>query len=95
MEAPSVEEASVTYADAVTIVGVAWSGTASDYKAFVERHGVTFINLDDTAGDIYYRFGIAVQPAWAFVSQDGTTEIQLGGLTADELESRVQQLTTQ
>ena len=95
MEAPSVEEASVTYAEAVTIVGVAWSGTLSDYQAFVERHGITFTTLDDTSGDVYSTFGIAGQPAWAFISQDGTAEIQLGGLTPDEFESRVQQLTTQ
>lgn len=84
----------MTYADAVTIVGVAWSGTPNDYKAFVERHGVSFTTLDDTAGEIYSRFGIAGQPAWAFISQDGTADIQLGGLTPENLDSRVQQLTT-
>lgn len=77
------------------MVGVAWSGTPNDYRAFVERHGVTFTTLDDTTGDIYSQFGVAGQPAWAFISQDGTAEIQLGGLTPEELESRVQRLTTQ
>jgi len=77
------------------IVGVAWSGTAGDYVDFVKRHGITFTTLDDTAGDVYSRFGVAGQPAWAFVSQDGTAEVQLGGLTPEDLDSRVQQLTTQ
>lgn len=95
MEAPSVEEASVTYADAVTIVGVAWSGTKGDYKAFVKRHGIAFTNLNDTAGEVFSRFGIAGQPAWAFVSQDGTAEIRMGALTPEDFESLVQQLTTQ
>jgi hypothetical protein len=85
----------VTFADAVTIVGVAWSGTPSDYRSFVDRHGVTFITLDDTAGDIYSQFGVAGQPAWAFVSQDGSADVQLGGLSPEDFNARVQQLTTE
>lgn len=85
----------MTFADAVTIVGVAWSGTPSDYRSFVDRHGVTFTTLDDTAGDIYSQFGVAGQPAWAFVSQDGSADVQLGGLSPEDFNARVQQLTTE
>lgn len=85
----------MTFGDAVTIVGVAWSGTPSDYRSFVERHGVTFTTLDDTAGDIYSQFGVAGQPAWAFVSQDGSADVQLGGLSPEDFNARVQQLTTE
>ncbi len=95
MEAPSVEEASVTYVDAATIVGVAWSGNPQDYGYFVERHELTFANLDDTSGDIFEHFGVAGQPAWAFISQDGTSDIVLGALSEEELEQQIQKLTTQ
>jgi hypothetical protein len=83
----------VTYADAVTIVGVAWSGSSRDYQDFVERHGITFTTLDDSDGEIFQEFGVPGQPAWAFISQDGQEEVLLGGLTEEQFERKVQELS--
>jgi hypothetical protein len=92
MEAPSVEEASIKYGETVTFVGVAWSGSESSYRDFVQRHRLTFANLDDSDGDIFRQFKITGQPAWAFVSEDGTAEVLLGGLSPQQLDDLVQEL---
>jgi peroxiredoxin len=94
MEAPSVEEASMKYRNSVTFVGVAWSGSEGSYRDFVQRHRLTFSNLDDSDGEMFRAFKISGQPAWAFVSQDGTAEVILGGLSASQLDDQVRELIT-
>jgi peroxiredoxin len=64
------------------VIGVAWTGSESDFQGFVDRHGLTFPQLSDDAGDVYDRFGIPYQPAFAAIGVDGSTEILLG--PADE-----------
>ncbi len=60
------------------MVGVAWTGSSSDYNDFATRYGLTFPSLDDTSGAVYERFGIPYQPAFAVVSPDGTVETLIG-----------------
>ncbi len=62
---------------------MAWTGSEGDFQSFVDRHGLTFPQLSDDAGDVYDRFGIPYQPAFAAIAADGTTEILLGA--ADEV----------
>jgi hypothetical protein len=53
---------------------------------FMQRHSLTFTNLDDTAGDIYRRYEVPFQPAWVFVKKDGSTTTKLGAISDAELE---------
>lgn len=64
------------------MIGVAWTGSEPDFEEFVERHGLTFPNLSDASGEIFLRFGIPYQPAFAMVTPDGDVETLLG--SADE-----------
>lgn len=89
MEAPSVEEASQKYGSQVKFVGVAWAGTIDSYEGFVAKHGLTFVNLNDSDGTVFSRFGVPGQPAWAFVEQDGTAQVELGTLSETELDDKV------
>lgn len=57
---------------------MAWTGSSSDYEAFIERHDLTFPNLDDSPGEIFGRFGIPGQPAFAIVKPDGSGEVLIG-----------------
>ena len=91
-EAPSVEEASQKYGSQVKFVGVAWAGTMASYQDFATKHGLTFVNVDDSGGDIYSKFGVPGQPAWAFVRQDGTATVELGALSGQELDDLVSDL---
>ena len=60
------------------MVGVAWTGSERDFEDFVDRHDLTFANLSDADGDIFFRFGIPYQPAFAIVAPDGSVETILG-----------------
>jgi hypothetical protein len=56
---------------------------------FVGRHGLTFPNLRDDSGNIFVRFGVFGQPAWAFVDADGNLETVFGALSEDDLTARL------
>jgi len=64
---------------------VAWNGSDSSYLEFIDRHSLTFDNLDDTAALIFGEYEIPSQPAWVFLNQDGILETRLGVVPQDEL----------
>jgi hypothetical protein len=71
---------------------VAWSGNESSFQAFVDRHGLTFPNLADDRGAVFARFGVPIQPAWVFVTADGTGERIIGALGDDALRAELDAL---
>lgn len=95
MEAASVEAVQKKLAGTVDVVGVAWAGTDDSYDDFVSRHGLTFPNLADTPGDVYRRYGVAGQPAWAFISRDGSVRVELGAFFEADLEKILDDLAAQ
>ena len=66
-------------------MGVAWNGTNDSYLQFIDRHSLTFDNLDDTAAVIFSEYEIPSQPAWVFLDQDGIIETRLGAMSKDVL----------
>jgi hypothetical protein len=70
-------------------VGVAWQGSSSDYQEFIQRHSLTFANIDDSSADVYGSLQITGQPAWAMVRADGETEVFRGVLSDDELAEQI------
>lgn len=56
-------------------------------EAFVDRHGLTFPNVNDEPGSVFGRFGVPGQPAWVFVAQDGTVTRRLGALDEAALDT--------
>ena len=75
------------------MIGVAWAGSDAAMQAFQDRHGLTFPSVRDDDGSLYARFGVPAQPAWVFVSADGTTDLVLGAMEEDELDARLQALS--
>lgn len=69
------------------MVGVAWSGSNDDYAKFIERHQLSFVNLDDSSGEIYRKFEIPYQPAWVFINSDGSVNTRRGALSQSDLET--------
>jgi peroxiredoxin len=61
---------------------------------FIERHGLTFPNLRDETGELFARFGVPGQPAWAFVAADGSVDQVLGALGDEALDERLAGLTS-
>ena len=83
-EAPSVEEASKRWAGKVQFVGVAWYGDDSSFTGFITKHGLTFPQVSDDAGDVFARFEVPAQPALVVISPSGEVQ-QLFGAVDDEL----------
>lgn len=86
-EAPSVEEAAQRWSESISIIGVAWSGDTETYSDFIEEGGLTFPNIDDTAGEIYNRFQVPYQPAAVLIRPDGSSELIRGAFDAARLEA--------
>ncbi|CAB4895578.1 unannotated protein [freshwater metagenome] len=75
------------WAGRVTVVGVAWSGDEASMQAFIDRHGITFQSMNDQTGALFAHFGVPAQPAWVFVSPDGTAKTYLGAMEPDVLDT--------
>jgi hypothetical protein len=58
-------------------------------EAFVKRHGLTFPSIADPDGEIFRRFGVPGQPAWAFVDAKGSVQRVNGELSRAELTGRL------
>lgn len=69
-------------------MGVAWAGDESSYRAFIERHGITFPTVDDTPGEVFATLNVSGQPSYAFVDGD-RVERTFGSLDDDGLRSRI------
>ena len=92
-EAPAIEATAKKFADDVTVLGVAWNGTTQAMSDFETRHGLTFTSVNDADGKIFEQFGIPVQPAWVFISQDGSMTTRLGAIDDRTLEAELQKLS--
>ena len=84
-EAPSVEEASRRWAGELDIIGVAWSGDELTYRDFIDEGGLTFPQIDDTAGEVYERFGIPYQPAAVLIDSSGSWTVTREPLDASSI----------
>ena len=64
--------------------GVAWYGDDDSFNGFIAKHGLTFPQVSDDAGDVFARFGVPSQPALVVVSPSGEVE-QLSGAVDEAL----------
>jgi thiol-disulfide isomerase/thioredoxin len=92
-EAPDVAATAAAFADEVKVVGVASRGDVGEMEDFVSDTDTgAFAHVADEAGDIWSSYGVAAQPAFAFINDDGTYTVHLGALGADGLQERFEQL---
>jgi thiol-disulfide isomerase/thioredoxin len=90
-EAPTMAEAAKS--SKVQFVGVAAQDQVQAMQGFVDEYGLSsFPHLADTEADIWKRFGVTYQPAYAFVSSNGDIEVETDILEKDELLVRVDAL---
>lgn len=64
----------------MNFVGVTWTGNDDSYQEFIDRHGLTFPQIQDDPGNVFQRFDVAFQPAMVIVKSDGTTETVAGAV---------------
>lgn len=77
----------------VDFVGVAARSDVAAMKRFIRTNGIgSFTQVADVNGSVWQRFGVTTQPAYAFISPNGTVETVRGTLSEKELTARVRQL---
>jgi thiol-disulfide isomerase/thioredoxin len=92
-EAPGVMAAAESFAGEVEVIGVAGRGEVDAMRGFVDDTGTEALtHLADQDGDLWTRFGVVAQPAFAFVGADGSVEVVTGGLGAEGLARRMEAL---
>jgi hypothetical protein len=74
---------------------VSWYGSDASMQDFEDRHGLSFPSLRDDDGSLFAHFGVINQPAWVFVSADGTVDLVPGAMDEDELSERLRALAAE
>ncbi|UGY94769.1 TlpA family protein disulfide reductase [Streptomyces gobiensis] len=93
-EAPTIARTAAKWGDRVTFVGVPGKARTAQMKQFVTNTGLGgIVHAVDTDGSLWFRFGVAAQPAVAFLNDSGKIEIVPGTIGATELGDRVERLT--
>lgn len=93
-EAPTIADIAATYTDEIVLIGVPGRGTEADIRRFVDDTGTGSItHIADLGGDIWSQFGVFAQPAFAFITPDGDTEVFVGSLGERALIERIEALT--
>ncbi len=76
----------------MTFLGIAALDSEAAMASFVDATGVgVFPNVNDENGDIWARYGISYQPAFVFVSADGSSET-FASLGESDLQGQIDRL---
>ncbi|WP_052410164.1 TlpA family protein disulfide reductase [Paenibacillus durus] len=97
-EAPELNKIAEKYKDTLDIYGI--NVTSYDYKAnadrFVKKYKLIFPVMFDLKGEAYAKYNGAVFPTNVLIDRSGViSEIILGGLTAEQLDVKLEKLMQQ
>lgn len=93
-ESVQMVEAEALYGDRVNFIGVGALGTSAQMRQFVDETGTdTFVNLDDSKGKIWNRFGVIIQPTLIFISSKGKLTTHVGPSESEFLMAKLKTLT--
>ena len=71
-------------------VGVAWYGDDASFQGFIDKHGLTFPQVSDDAGDVFARFDAPAQPAMAIIDAAGVVQVSLGAVDDATLDAALE-----
>lgn len=71
---------------------MAWTGDEASFQEFVDKHGLTFPQVNDGGGALFAKFGVPAQPAWAFVDEDGSVRTEIGAMDEQTLDATLEAL---
>jgi thiol-disulfide isomerase/thioredoxin len=93
-EAPTLAKVADQLDGNVDVVGVAALGSVDEMKTFVSDTGIeNFSQLADPDAQVWGVFGVASQPAFAFISADGSIEVVQGSIDKDAILERAATLS--
>ena len=61
---------------------------------FVNENGLSFTNINDGPCEIFSSFNVPYQPAWVFITKDGTVTTRIGVISDEELDQELTNLAT-
>ncbi len=92
-EADDVVASAAALDGSVEIIGVAGRGDVPEMEDFLSDTGTGGLtHVVDADGAIWSGYGVASQPAYAFIDDSGDVEVVFGALGADALTERMQDL---
>lgn len=93
-EAPDIASAAAQLQGDVEIIGVGALGPVVDMDTFVQDTGLTGMrHVSDENAEVWADFGVAAQPAFAFISANGSIEIVQGSLDTEQIVERARGLS--
>ncbi len=93
-EAPTLANVANELDGSVDVVGVAALGSIDEMKTFVSDTGIeNFDQLADPDAEVWSVFGVASQPAFAFISADGSIDVVQGSIDENEILERAATLS--
>jgi thiol-disulfide isomerase/thioredoxin len=88
-EAPTLSKVANELDGSVDVVGVAALGSVDAMKTFVSDTGIeNFTQLADPDAEVWSVFGVASQPAFAFIGADGSIDVVQGSIGEEEILER-------
>jgi thiol-disulfide isomerase/thioredoxin len=94
VEAPTLSKVASELDGSIDVVGVAALGSVDEMKTFVSDTGIeNFSQLADPDAEVWSVFGVAAQPAFAFIGADGSIEIVQGSLDENAILERAATLS--
>jgi thiol-disulfide isomerase/thioredoxin len=80
-EAPNVTAAAAAFEGDIDVIGVAGRGEVPEMDDFVSDTDTgALTHVVDDSGAIWSSYGVAAQPSFAFINDDGTVEVFVGAL---------------
>jgi len=64
-------------------------------QGFVDEYSLTFPHAVSEDGSLWARFGVAFQPAWVFVNDDGRSQVVPSAITEEDLRQALDQLVAE
>ena len=95
-EAPSVSAVAAAN-PGVTFVGVSTRADVAAMQVFVSKYNLNFTNLNDADGSIWARFNVPWQPAYVFITSNGSSTFvnnPTSAMSQQELSDRVRALSS-
>jgi thiol-disulfide isomerase/thioredoxin len=90
-EAPAFQAAHEKWGDRVVFIGVDAQDFVGDARKFVEKHGVTYLNVHDGSGSTLGRFGITGFPETLWIDAEGRiVAFEPGQTDAEAIERNIQ-----
>jgi peroxiredoxin len=68
---PSLVQLQKRMGDKITVVGVAVDTTNDEYHAFLQKHGIDFLTVLDTAKGSYNLYGATGYPETTIIDRNG------------------------